>query len=253
MNKIFIGIFLVAIVVSQAVVGYAMTDREKEAQRYFEMANSEYKESIHDTKRVIANYNRAIELNPNLADAYIGLSVIYMGCAGGPRVDHDSAMLCCEYALKVDPNSARAYRWRAYLTNASDYFNIYKDRTINQALADINRAIELDPNYLDAYEVRAEIYHKMGNYSRAIEDYVYILKYPDLTNSSYMQYYDFDRVSDWQWFYKWDQRIANLLWHLSDSLYKNGNIDEAIEACELALKLSPNNGWIKRSLNGYRN
>lgn len=102
--------------------------------------------------------------------------------------------------MKVDTNSARAYRWRAYLTEASDYFNIYKDRTIDQALADINRAIELAPDYLDAYETRAEIYSKMKQYTLAIADYTYILNYPNLKNSSYMKYYDFDKVSDWQWF-----------------------------------------------------
>lgn len=245
MKKFFIGIFLVAMVISQAVVGYAMTDREKEAQKYFEQANEEWKKGIRDRDEqlVLKLYNRAIELNPNLSDAYIGRSVLYY--LGYDR-NLDFGKNDLERALQVNPNSARAYRWRAYL----NYYGNFDDTNkLNRALSDVNKAIEIDPNYLDAYELRADIYKWFENYEKAVEDYTYILEYPDLRNSSYMKYYDFDRTIDWDWawYADWDQRTAALLWKRGDAFYNYGAIDNAIEDLDNALKLSPNNSWLQRS------
>ena len=248
MRKFFIGIFLITLVISQAAVGYAMTDREIEAQKYLEQANAARK--AYKTDLAFEYYNRAIELNPNLADAYIGRSVLYAGDT--PYGNSTKAWQNCERALQLNPNSARAYRWRAYL----NYYGNFDDTNkLNRALADVNKAIELDPNYLDAYEVRADIYSRLKNYEKAIEDYVYILTYPNFRSSSYMKYYDFDMVSDWAWYADWDQRTAALLWRCSEAFYDYGAIDEARELCELALQFSPKNFWISRSrsLGGYRN
>ena len=156
MRKFFIGIFLVTLVISQAVVGYTMTDNEREAQKYFEQANDEWKKGIHDAQRVLELYNRAIELNPNLADAYIGRSVVYMlGFHNMNDENRIKARQDCERALKIDPNSARAYRWKAYLEILDGEYNDTNVR--NQALVDLNKAIEIDPDYLDAYDFRARI------------------------------------------------------------------------------------------------
>src|SRR5437764_9987637 len=38
------------------------------------------------------------------------------------------------------------------------------------ALADYNRAIEIDPNYVQAYVDRATIYESEGDYNRALND-----------------------------------------------------------------------------------
>jgi tetratricopeptide (TPR) repeat protein len=40
-----------------------------------------------------------------------------------------------------------------------------------QAIADLNMAIELDPQYADAYNNRGVSYHYLHNEQRAIEDY----------------------------------------------------------------------------------
>lgn len=245
MKKFFIKILLLVLIIFPLTFGcgHTMTDNERAAQKYFEQANSEWMSNRHNRQRVIENYTSAIELNPNLADAYIGRSVIYQiesRTVGTPE-DQVKARQDCERALKADPNSARAYRWRAYL-------NRYKD--VTSALADANRAVELDPNYLEAYEMRANIYMDMKYYSRAIADYTYILEYPNFKNSSYMKYYDFDRMSDWQWYVNWDQRIAALYNLRGNAYYYNGDIDNAINDYECALKLSPNNMWIGRPFGG---
>lgn len=240
---------LVATVIFQFAIGYGHTVTDKdieEAQKYFEQANDEWKKGIRDAQRVLELYNRAIELNPNLADAYIGRSVCYRLGNYGSAINRVKAKQDCEQALKLDPNSARAYRWKAYLEILDGE---YKDiNVLNQALADLNRAIEIDPDYLDAYDLRAMIYRQLENYPQAIADYTYILEYPDLKNSSYMKYYDFDRTSDWQWFYDWDQRIAALYYMRSLVYYNNGEIDNAIHDCEQALELSPKNDWIRSQL-----
>ena len=248
MKKFSIGIFLIILVISQSLVGCATNDREIEtqkdreieAQKYFEQADTAWK--VYKIDLAFEYYNRAIELNPNLADAYIGRSVLYAFASGGG--ESNKAWQDCERALQLNPNSARAYRLRSYLNYHSSHNETNK---LNQALADVNKAIEIDPNYLDAYEVRANIYSRLGNYEKAIEDYTHILTYPNFRSSSYMKYYDFDRTSDWAWYADWDQRTAALLWNRGDAFYNYGAIDNAIEDLDNALKLSPNNSWLQRS------
>ena len=263
MTKLFIKLFLI-VLTAQIVSGcqYFMTENEKEAQKYFELANEEYKSNgPRDLKSIFENYNRAIELNPNLADAYIGRSVVYklvhlpLGIeevkkAAAVETYEEAqikALQDCTSALKADPNSARAYRWRAYLTWLNNYDDL---NVLNSVLADLNKAINIDSDYLDAYEMRADVYMELKNYVQAIDDYTYILTYPDYRNSSYLKYYDFDLVDAWAWYIDWDQRIAHLYNKRGSAYYKNGDIDKALDDFERALKLSPNNMWIGRGFVG---
>ena len=256
MMKIFIKIFLI-VLTAQMVAGcqYFMSENEKEAQKYFELANEQWKSTgPTDVKSILENYSRAITLNPDLADAYIGRSVFYaLGGNFAPSEFKEygdtriKAMEDCTSALKADPYSARAYRWRAYLTYLNARLNGEYDVTVlNRVLEDLNKAIKIDHDYLDAYEMRADTYMELKMYPQAIDDYTHILTYPDFKNASYMKYYDFDLVDAWAWYVDWDQRIAHLYNKRGDAYCNNGEVDKSLDDYERALKLSPNNPWIGR-------
>ena len=200
-----------------------------------------YKTGKH--REALINYNQAIELSPNLAEAYISRSVVlYVDSRTiGTPADQVKAMDDINRALELNPNSARAYRWRAYMKKWAD------DK--NTALADVDRAIKLNPQYLDAYELRAEIYSDMKKFDLAIADYTFILENPNFKNS-YMQHYDFDMMSDWAWYSDWEQRTAALYNSRGTAYYENGERDKAVDDFERALKLSPNNIWIGRAFHG---
>jgi len=211
-----------------------------QAQSYVAQGENLYKSGKH--REALEKYNQAINLNPNLADAYISRSVVlYVDSRTiGTPADQVKAMNDINRALELNPNSARAYRWRAYMN---------KWKTPSSALADINRAIKLDTQYLDAYETRAQIYEEMKKYSLAIADYTFILENPNFKNS-YMQHYDFDMMGDWEWYSDWEQRTAALYNKRGTAYYNNGERDNAIDDFERALKLSPNNMWIGRVFQG---
>lgn len=84
--------------------------------------------------RAIADYTKAIELNPNYAPAYNNRGFVWMLKGNNDRVIADSTR-----AIELRPNYADAYFIRA-----SGY--AYKGEK-NKALSDLEKAITLDKSY----------------------------------------------------------------------------------------------------------
>ena len=106
----------------------------------------------------IADYNRAIKLNPNYAIAYNGRGNAYYG-----KGRYDLAIADYNRAIKLNPNFAYAY---------NDRGTVYSDKGQNDlAIADYNRAIKLNPNFAIAYNGRGTVYDDKGQYDLAIADY----------------------------------------------------------------------------------
>jgi tetratricopeptide (TPR) repeat protein len=106
----------------------------------------------------ISDLSRAIELSPNTGDYYNN-----RGLAKLRKGDNDGAIADFTRAIELDPKSALAYRNRALAKN------IKKDA--DGALADYNRAIELDPKNADAYYNRGNIKRAKGDLDGAIADF----------------------------------------------------------------------------------
>lgn len=72
----------------------------------------------------------------------------------------------CSEILAKDPNNAVAYfkRGKANLESRTD------TRLLDQAIADLSKAIEINPSYAEAYTERATAYQRKADYSRAIAD-----------------------------------------------------------------------------------
>jgi len=111
-----------------------------------------------DSLRAVADYNRAIELNPTSADALVG-----RGLLRSQAGDLDAALVDFDQAIKIDPANALAYNNRAGIR--------FDKKEFGRAIDDYNRAIELKPDDPAFYEHRARTYHASGDYDRAIADY----------------------------------------------------------------------------------
>jgi len=97
----------------------------------------------------IADYTKAIELNPNYVEAYANRALAY---AFREKILQG----------KANPNSPSAFINLDHLGgNKAD---------IDHALADINKALELNPNYVDGYVVRARVYLVAKDYAKASAD-----------------------------------------------------------------------------------
>ncbi len=134
------------------------------ADDYIALAGQKYGKG--DYQGELADYNRAISIDPNLAIAYN-----YRGLLKENKLqDIQGALADYNRAISIDPNYAIAYNNRAALKSE-------KLQDLRGGLADINRAISIDPNYDIAYNNRGALKAKklqdvqgaLSDYNRAIQ------------------------------------------------------------------------------------
>ena len=95
------------------------------------------KQNEGDYQGAINFYDKAIEINPQYADAYSnrGLAKVYLK-------DYQGAIADCNKALEINPRYDSAYNNRGIAKrNLKDY---------QGAIADYTKAIEINPGYPDA-------------------------------------------------------------------------------------------------------
>ena len=96
------------------------------------------KANSRDFNGAITDYNKAIELNPNYAEAYKGRGWAHHGLK-----QYVAAIKDYSKAIELKPDFALAYNNRG-LAKANS-------RDFNRAITDYNKAIELKPDYVSAY------------------------------------------------------------------------------------------------------
>ena len=84
--------------------------------------------------RAIADYDKAIALDPNYAAAYNNRGLIYQ-----KKGEVDRAIADYDKAIKLDPNIAAAYRNRGLV--------VYNGKgEVDQAIADFRKVLEINPS-----------------------------------------------------------------------------------------------------------
>lgn len=109
-------------------------------------------------KQAIADYTKAIEINPRYADAYNSRGLAYAS-----RNDFSHAETDLSHALEINPWLVGAYNNRGFLY---DYSGEY-----DKSIADYTQALKINPNYAQAYYNRALAYDYKGNLDQSIDDY----------------------------------------------------------------------------------
>jgi len=108
--------------------------------------------------QAIAEYSRAIEMDPKLAAAYN-----YRGSAYGEKGDYDKAIADLNMAIELAPALAENYRNRGIaFGKKGDY---------DKAIADFTTGIGLDPKDARAYYNRGAAYDKKGEKTKADADF----------------------------------------------------------------------------------
>jgi tetratricopeptide (TPR) repeat protein len=111
-----------------------------------------------DQDKAIADFNKAIQLNPNDAVAYSN-----RGLAWNKKGDQDKAIADFNKAIQLNPNFSIAYNYRGIA--------LYKKGYLDKAIADFNKAIQLNPNDAVAYNHRGLAWYKKGDLDKAIADF----------------------------------------------------------------------------------
>jgi serine/threonine protein kinase len=120
----------------------------------------------NDTQGALADYNRAIEINPQDALVYYNRGLLKYGKLN----DNQGALADYNRAIEINPKYAVAHFNRGLLK----YIGLNDDRG---ALADFNRAIQIDPKDVDSYTERGSLKKEklndnqgaLADYNRAIE------------------------------------------------------------------------------------
>ena len=113
---------------------------------------------LNDYELAIADYDQVIELNPEDAAVYRIRGLAYAGLN-----DHERAIADFDRAIELDPEDAAAYHNRGFV------YAYLKD--YERAIADFDRAIELDPEYAAAYHKRGAAYAYLKDYQQTIADF----------------------------------------------------------------------------------
>jgi len=158
-----------------------------------------------DYDRAIADYDQAIQLEPDATTYYSrGLAYYYKG-------DYDRAIADYDQAIKLKPDYAIAYRsrGRAY-RKKGDY---------DRAIADLNQAIALAPQRASFYYSRGFIHHAFEQYGFAIADFTESIVYDSegqvgasnycMRGDSYKQMSDIEKaIADFETCLQLDQEGA---------------------------------------------
>ncbi len=149
----------------------------------------------------IADFNKAIELDPKYADAYTN-----RGNAYSQTGDLSLALADFNKAISLNPNLPKPYNGRGF---------IYKKwGDLHKALADYTQAIKKDPGYGEAYSNRGGIEDFLGELPEAIRDCSIAMAE--------------------------DPSDANAFYNRGVAYYKQGNFVMALADYNKAIELNPN-------------
>ena len=179
-----------------------------------------------------AAFDRALELDPDHPEALVnrGRARLMAGDAPGARRDYEAA-------LARDPNCALAYASRGVLA-----WRLSQD--IEAALADLGRALSLDPTLAYARANRASIYLIQGRAADAVADFsVAAQQRPREPNtlagrgSAHTQLGDrTSALADFEAAYAIAPGLENLLLNIGACHDELGNYEQALAAYDQALE-----------------
>ncbi|GHV63608.1 hypothetical protein AGMMS49587_14200 [Spirochaetia bacterium] len=184
-----------------------------------------------ESQEAINDYSKAISLDPNDADAYVKRGETYANMK-----DYVAARMNYDQAIRIEPNNSKTW---------------YKRGCIQEddlKIADLSRAIELDPAYIDAYNERADEYFYKGNY---FQDGEFFEESDDAQANSY---YDL-AIEDYSQIIRIDPANAVAYGHRGGLNNRKGKYDDAIADLTEALNIDPvknNYAWGLRADAYYR-
>ena len=216
-------------------------------------------DNLTDTKQAMADFARAIKLDPNYASAYVELANAKLRLA---EYDYstdnhqktfnaavDEVKLLLERALALDPNEAQAYFARGFMRAFSDAAG---------AEQDYRRGLELNPSSARGYALLASLlWDDLKQREEAIAMVMRAHQLDPLEPE-----YDILRGLYLEWGHSdlggaetvFREVIAHhpqnsvALYRLSDVLATGGHFADAIMYDEQAIKLDPLSDWTRRLL-----
>ncbi len=115
-----------------------------------------YKQGKFD--EALADFTKIIEIDPQYTDPYNNRGLVYYR-----QGKFDEALADFTKTIEIDPNYTFAYENRGL---------VYADQNkLDEAIAEYTQAIQIDPGYVDAYNDRGRAYYRQGQYDKALADF----------------------------------------------------------------------------------
>jgi len=201
-------------------------------------------------------FNQAIAADPNYALAYVGLADSYVLMplygAGTPQDSNPKAKTAAEKALQIDDRLAEAH------TSLAEIFCF--DLDLLRAVPEFERAIELNPNYPTAHQwYGSSALTSLGRFDQAIAeveraialDPLSLVINSDLGNSYYRaRRYD-EAIKQLRKTIDLDPNFYYAHWNLGSALKAKGDVAGAIEQYEKARALNEDPSMLGLLGNAY--
>ncbi|HWT02073.1 MAG TPA: tetratricopeptide repeat protein [Pyrinomonadaceae bacterium] len=182
----------------------------------------------------IQNFSAAIELDPQVADAFY-----FRGNAYANQGDLERAVEDYTRAIELDPRHADAY------FNRGNCYNLQRD--FDHAIADHDRVLELNPEDAEARLCRGHDYNNKGDFDRAIVDYSAAIA---LNPQSFDAFYnraktyinsgDFDQaITDSSTAIELDPQYADAYYQRAVAHGSKEDYDRALADLDKAIELEP--------------
>ncbi len=214
-----------------------LADDEESASIY--LARGEAWDSKGDLAKAIADYTKAIELNPKEMMAFAMRAKAWQ-----TKGELDKAIADYNQALVLVPKSP------VVLTGRGDTWSDKGD--LEKAIADYSEAIQADPQFTWAYFGRAAAWSDLRQYDKAIDDYSAVLRNRDssggpkidvthrLLGNAYFSQGNFAAaLQDFDEALRIDPSRADVHRLRGQTLEKLGRLDDAKAAYERAAQLDP--------------
>lgn len=206
---------------------------------YFYKGNTEYEQNNYDV--AIDNYKKAIDINPELSEAYYNLGVAY-----SKKEEIETAVTYYEKAIAIDPEFTEAYYGLGFL-----YF---KGGEFQTAIIYYKKAIAIDSEFIEVYINLANVYSIKGEIETAIsylkEAIVINPEYADAyinLGNAYSEKGDINAsIASYKKAIEIEPENSDAYVNLGMSYSDKGDIEAAISSYKKAIDINSENG------NGYR-
>jgi len=152
-----LGVFLIIVVLGVAGCGIGVSDYDDAIMDGLSSLN------LNRTEKAIENFSRAINIDPQRADGYLGRAntLNTMG-------RYEEALNDYNRALEIDPNMANAY-----VNRGIAYSHLGK---VEKAIADYEKGMEIDPKIDDPPGFIKRLFDNTPNTDKGIRKHLEVLQ-----------------------------------------------------------------------------
>jgi tetratricopeptide (TPR) repeat protein len=186
--------------------------------------------------QAIAEYQEAIRLDPDYAEAHYNLGLAYH-----KQGKLDDAIAEYKEAIRIDPSMADAH---------VNLGVAYADQgKLDEAIAAYREALRINPDLGDAHLNLGLAYHDQGRWDEAISEYKEVIRInPDDADAYYnlgLAYYMQDRLDEaivaWKESIRLKPRDSMAHNNLGRAYFEQGRLDEAVVELKEAIRLDSEN------------